>query len=230
VRKFPTFPFLPILFCSLVSILFSTESKSPDPLRFAKDFEKFADLDQEQSSTPEKITLFTGSSSIRLWKSLEEDFAELSPLNRGFGGAHISDVLFYYDLLFSLYRPHQIVFYCGENDLWSGKPVDQVFQDFSSLWKRIGKDLPLTQLIYLSCKPSPKRFSKWNLYQSLNLKIKNVCLREEKLTFIDLSPTLLLPNMTFHTERWKDDQLHVNQLGYNFWKKWIRSAMGIYPE
>ena len=31
-------------------------------------------------------TVFTGSSSIRFWLTLDEDFPELAPLNRGFGG------------------------------------------------------------------------------------------------------------------------------------------------
>ena len=44
--------------------------------------------------------------------------------------------------LFLKYKPTRVVFYCGENDLWSRKPVSQVMKDFVSLWTRLEKDLP----------------------------------------------------------------------------------------
>ena len=61
-----------------------------------------------------------------MWESLEDDFPEINLINRGFGGAHLSDVIFFYERLFPNYKPEQIVLYCGENDLWSGKSVNQV--------------------------------------------------------------------------------------------------------
>ena len=201
--------------------------KDPDPERFSESFQKFALDDQNSSSNDAELILFTGSSSIRRWDSLATDFPEFNVLNRGFGGSQISDVIYYYPLLFPRYQPQKIVFYCGENDLWNGKPMAQVFHDFKTLWQRIKMDLPGTSLFYLACKPSPKRISKWNLYQSLNLKIKNLCLRDSRLTFIDLAPTLLKPNQSFYPEIWDSDHLHVNEPGYQRWRLWIRPVLGL---
>ena len=203
----------------------NAELLNPDPTRFSNAFEQFKVSDKSFALPVGKLTLFTGSSSIRRWKSLASDFPEITLVNRGFGGSHISDVIYYYNNLFPRYRPKQIIFYCGENDLWSGKSVDQVFKDFQTLWYKINMDLPNTKLIYLSCKPSPKRFKKWNIYQSLNLRIKNLCLRNQKLFFVDLTPTLLNPNFTFNKKFWDEDQLHVNQLGYGLWKKWLHPVL-----
>jgi lysophospholipase L1-like esterase len=111
----------------------------------------------------------------------------------------------------------RIIFYCGENDFWSGKPVDQVKGNFSALWLKIKEDLPKSDLVYLSCKPSPKRISKWNLYQSLNLKIKKLSHSEERLHFVDISKTLLKSDMTFHKDLWRADNLHLNAGGYTKW-------------
>ena len=163
------------------------------------------------------MVLFTGSSSIRLWKNLKITFPHTNTLNRGFGGAHISDLLFFYELLFPKYRPQQVVMYCGENDLWSGKSVQRVFKDFSELSNKIAMDLPETELIYLSCKPSPKRISKWETYQTLNRKIENVCASNSKFKFLDLSSTLLKKDITFHEGLWKKDLLHINEAGYRKW-------------
>ena len=198
------------------------EKPDPNPERFSDDFKKFARNEQSSKIQTEEITLFTGSSSIRMWESLESDFSEINLINRGFGGAHLSDVLHYYDRLFTKYRPQRIVLYCGENDLWSGKSVGRVMKDFHALWAKINMDLPATTLVYLSCKPSPKRISKWNTYQSLNLLIKNLAQRDNKLTFVDISPTLLRPDLSFYPGLWKNDDLHLNQAGYDRWTAWIR--------
>ena len=203
------------------------EKPDPDPERFSDDFKKFARNEQSSKLQTEEITLFTGSSSIRMWESLESDFSEINLINRGFGGAHLSDVLYYYDRLFTKYRPQRIVLYCGENDLWSGKSVGRVMKDFHALWAKINMDLPTTTLVYLSCKPSPKRISKWNTYQSLNLLIKNLAQRDNKLTFVDISPTLLRPNLSFYPGLWKNDDLHLNQAGYDRWTAWIRPTLGL---
>ena len=203
------------------------EKPDPDPERFSDDFKKFARNEKSTTIKTEKITLFTGSSSIRMWESLESDFSELNLINRGFGGAHLSDVLHYYDRLFTKYRPQRIVLYCGENDLWSGKSVGRVMKDFHALWAKINIDLPATTLVYLSCKPSPKRITKWNTYQSLNLLIKNLAQRDSKLTFVDISPTLLRPDLSFYPGLWKKDSLHLNQAGYKRWTAWIRPTLGL---
>ena len=214
--------FLNLIFAiGFTCLCFSTDKRlvNPDPKRFASSFEKFKEEDESSISKRNNVTLFTGSSSIRRWCTLSTDFPNLHLLNRGFGGAHISDVLHFYNHLFLRYKPDRIVFYCGENDLWSGKSTTQVFRDFKTLCNKISDDFPNATFIYLSCKPSPKRFSKWNTYQSLNLKIKNYCLREPNLTFVSLSHTLLNPDLTFKQGLWDTDNLHVNQDGYNSWKR-----------
>ena len=217
-----------IVFTTLLITLYAfPEKPDPNPERFSEDFKKFARNEQSTKIQTEKITLFTGSSSIRMWESLESDFSEINLINRGFGGAHLSDVLHYYDRLFTKYRPQRIVLYCGENDLWSGKSVGQAMKDFHALWAKINIDLPATTLVYLSCKPSPKRISKWNTYQSLNLLIKNFAQRDNKLTFVDISPTLLRPNLSFYPGLWKNDDLHLNQAGYDRWTAWIRPTLGL---
>ena len=208
----------------LCSLSFS-KIEDPNPERFSESFQKFASIDHSSRAQTKDLTLFTGSSSIRMWESLQSDFSKINLINRGFGGAHLSDVLYYYDQLFKNYRPKRIVIYCGENDLWSGKPVVQVMGNFHTLWAKIKKDLPSTTLIYLSCKPSPKRISKWNTYQALNLRIKNFCLRNSNLTYVDLSPTLLRPNFTFDPRQWDPDELHVNQNGYQSWTNWLRPIL-----
>ena len=213
-----------LLFANLPRLI--AEVKNPDPARFNQPFKEFSKQDQVKEPNQNQLILFTGSSSIRFW-DIEKSFPQKNLLNRGFGGAHISDVLYFYDHLFPKYRPVRIIFYCGENDLWSGKPVDQVKVDFSARWLKIKKDLPKSDLVYLSCKPSPKRISKWNLYQSLNLKIKKLSHFEERLHFVDISKTLLKSDMTFHKGLWRPDNLHLNAAGYTKWSRVVSPWLNI---
>ncbi len=76
----------------------------------------FEESDRRDPPAPGGI-VFTGSSSIRLWKSLEEDMAPLPVLNRGFGGAHLAHVNTYASRIVFLHRPSAVVLYAGDNDL-----------------------------------------------------------------------------------------------------------------
>jgi len=128
----------------------------PDPLRFEKQIDSFVKWDQK-NSFPAKAILFAGSSSIRLWLT-GEDFSDLPVINRGFGGAHISDMLYYFDQTIKKYQPSIIVFYCGDNDIASGKSAGRVYNDFLKFISKMNDYLPTTKFIYLPIKPS---FSRW---------------------------------------------------------------------
>jgi lysophospholipase L1-like esterase len=189
-------------------------SPKSDPLRFVKDFDKFAEQDKANPPPTKNLTLFTGSSTIRRWNTLPKDFPEIPVLNRGFGGSQFSQVHHHFDQLFPHYKPVRIVLYCGENDLWDGKSVEKALTDFTTLVTRIRKVLPNTPLIYLSCKPSPKRMSKWKTYQQLNGQIHAFCKKDPLLTFVDLSTILLGPDGKPTPGIWDKDDLHLNQAGY----------------
>ena len=79
-------------------------------------------------------------------------------------------------------------------------------------------DLPFLQTI-------PQTTIQWSTYQALNLRIKNLCLRNSSLTYVDLSSTLLKPNLTFDPKQWDTDLLHVNQAGYRSWTHWLEPIL-----
>src|SRR5512143_2604124 len=79
---------------------------------------------------PKGAVLFTGSSGIRLWKTLATDFPDQRVINRGFGGCEIVDVTHFANRIVLPYKPRRIVFRCGGNDLWDGKSPGTVFTNF----------------------------------------------------------------------------------------------------
>ena len=104
-------------------------SALPPDAPFRDEILRFAELDRDSCSSACPV-LFVGSSSIRMWTSLQADMAPLPVLNRGFGGSRISDVNLYFDRIPTPPPPRAIVFYAGENDLDAGELPDAVAAHF----------------------------------------------------------------------------------------------------
>src|SRR4051812_29001583 len=79
---------------------------------------------------PKHPILFVGSSSIRLWKSLSEDFKGYPVLNRGFGGSQISDSTAFSEHIVTRYEPSLVFLYAGDNDVAAGHTAEQILRDF----------------------------------------------------------------------------------------------------
>ncbi len=184
-----------------------------------KEIKAFESMDSIEMPQKEG-TLFVGSSSIRGWRSVNQDFPRIKTLNRGFGGAEFKDINYYFDRVVAIYQPKQVIIYAGDNDIAGGKSPKKVFQDFKVFYRKLRRQLPHTQLIALSIKPSIKR---WNLskeMESTNKKIRRFSMaRKGKIKFIDVwSPMLTqegIPNSDFFI----GDGLHMNSKGYELWKQ-----------
>ncbi|MFC1762124.1 hypothetical protein ACFL6U_08590 [Planctomycetota bacterium] len=156
------------LFLTLVVIMHaSADTPNPDPQRFASQIEAFENWDQK-NSLPNDFVLMLGSSSIRMWPSAES-FPESKIVNRGFGGAHISDLIHYQDRICTSYPPARcIVFYCGDNDIAAGKTPKQVLRDFETFKQIVSAHGPQTKLIYIPIKPCPSRWHLWEESTQVN--------------------------------------------------------------
>ncbi len=78
---------------------------------FAAEIAAFEAADKTHFPSPGGV-LFIGSSSIRLWSTLTQDFPELPVLNRGFGGSQIADSVRYVERIVFPYQAKMIVI-CG---------------------------------------------------------------------------------------------------------------------
>jgi len=81
------------------------------------------------------LYLFTGSSSIRYWRTLSDDMKPLDASIAASGGSQIAQVNQYAARIVIPYRPRAVVLYAGDNDLsgpWSKSP-ETVQADFARL-------------------------------------------------------------------------------------------------
>ena len=114
---------------TLSLLLASTAFATPD--KWAADINRFTTADAAHPPTPNAV-VFVGSSSIRLWTTLGQDFPGVTTINRGFGGSELADSVFYADRIVIPYHPRLVVLFAGTNDIWAGKSPEAVAADFKA--------------------------------------------------------------------------------------------------
>jgi lysophospholipase L1-like esterase len=170
------------------------------------------------TAPPAGGVVFVGSSSIRLWQTLEEDFEGVAVVNRGFGGSEMSDALHFVDRIVIPYQPRLVVVYAGDNDLWGGESPRQVFQDFRSLVERIHRQLPGTRVAFIAVKPSVARWSIADRVRETNGLVQAYANADPLVEYIDVFGPMLGPDGAPRADLFVEDGLHLNERGYELWE------------
>jgi lysophospholipase L1-like esterase len=189
--------------------------------RWDKELSAFEQQDKVSGPTKGGI-LFTGSSSIRMWKELPVSDSRLPMLNRGFGGSQLSDIIRHYDRLIPPYAPKQVVIYSGDNDIHSGKSPDQVAQDFKEIFTRIRADFPKAHVAFIAIKPSLARWEKRADMAEANHLIRRFLAAHKRTDYVDIWPDMLGPDGTPNPAYYLSDGLHMTPEGYAVWEQVLR--------
>jgi lysophospholipase L1-like esterase len=166
--------------------------------------------------------VFTGSSSIRLWKTIQNDFPKSTIINTGFGGSQTHDLLKYLDALIIRFAPAKVFIYEGDNDINAQKPIPQIIQEHLEIITRLKEKLPDATFYILSTKPSPSRWALKDSYLELNEQMKNFCTFQSGVTFIDVWTPMMDKSGKPNAKLFVEDKLHMNKKGYKIWKKAIK--------
>jgi len=184
----------------------------------AADAERFPEQD---------LVLFVGSSSFRLWSTLEEDMAPLRVLNRGFGGAHMSHVLHFADRIIAPYAARAIVLYVGDNDIGAGKTPDEVERDFRSLVAHVRLTQPDVPFYFVTIKASRLRWELWPVMTEANDRIKAIAATDPLISVIDVSAPMIERGGGGEppSELFRFDGLHLSAEGYALWTSVIKPQL-----
>lgn len=175
---------------------------------------------------PVRPVLFYGSSSIRLWSTLREDFDELPVVNRGFGGSTLEECVELLDRLVTPLKPRAIVLYAGDNDIDQGASPETLLSRFEQFAGGVRMRLGWTPIVYVSVKPSPARF--WNSAKvgaANDLIQQAISLRWREAVFVDLYQPMLDASGAPRAELFDSDGLHLSPAGYALWSQAIRKAL-----
>ncbi len=161
--------------------------------------------------------VFTGSSSIKNWKTLTKDFNGIPVINMGFGGSELADAVYYIDRLVLQYKPRVVVVYSGENDINAGVPVRRVLEDLKQFIALVHKDDPTTRIIVVSLKPSPVREKHLGKVRDYNRLASDYIKGIRNVEFADIFTPMLTSDGKFRDELYVSDRLHMTPAGYAIW-------------
>lgn len=206
-----------------------TQARSPAPaaptvpgqvsnVAWAGDMDAFEKADAA-NPPPRGGIAFVGSSSIRMWETLQADFAGKPVFNRGFGGSEVRDSTWYADRIIIPQAPCKVFLYAGDNDLNSGRSPAQVRDDVVGFVQRIHRDLPETQVEYISIKPSPSRANLLPAISEANGMIRTALAGMPRTGYNDINTPMLGADGQPDPKLFLQDMLHMKPAGYAIWKQ-----------
>ena len=208
----------------LLIILFFQFLRAQDPARFQTEIDSLKNLVIERKPGVKTI-LFTGSSSIRMWNNIQEYFPNKVIINTGFGGSHMSDLLFYLEDIVIKYQPDQIFIYEGDNDVASGKKPAGIMKDTRKLVHQLNISLPSVPVVMISPKPSLARWELRESYNRLNDRFEKYAARHDQVDFINIWPVMLNQEGVPGKELFIEDGLHMSKAGYDIWANEIKKII-----
>jgi hypothetical protein len=183
-------------------------------------------LDQSEQHPADSV-LFVGSSSIRLWDSIEEDMAPYRPIRRGYGGARYSDLAVFADRLISPHECKAVVIFVA-NDV-SGGDIDRTPEEVGLLVQNILRTTrdkkKSTPIFMIEVTPTRARFPTWEKIREVNARLREICLTTPNTYFIATAEHYLDSDKQPIEELFVEDRLHLNDAGYDLWGSLIKRRL-----
>lgn len=195
-----------------------------DPFRFAVEIETIQKKYDTLWDASKETIVFTGSSSIRIWRDLEQRFPEHQIVNSGFGGSHASDLLALSEQLVLRYNPKKVFIYEGDNDISARKNLKKITRTFLEIIARIRAKNPDTEIVLIAAKPSIARWKLRRRYKRLNREFEKLSEMDPLIQYADVWKPMLNKRKV-KRDIFIQDGLHMNAKGYNLWYDVIKLYM-----
>jgi len=175
--------------------------------------------------------IFYGSSSMRLWKNLYEDFKEYEPINLGFGGSTLAACVWFFDRIMENLQPDQIIVYAGDNDLGDGRNPEEVYIFFEQLLVCIQKYFPQIPFTFISIKPSIRRRNIRDQICYTNTLIREAIEKSGPNNyFVNVYDKMVDAAGNPLPDLYDPDGLHLSPKGYELWKSTLLTHISLNVE
>jgi lysophospholipase L1-like esterase len=182
-------------------------------VRWEEEIAAYERLDRE-SPPPTGGVCLLGSSNIRMWTTLADDFPGLTVVNRGVGGCRLGELAEFAPRLVAAAKPRVIVISAGSNDIAAGLPPEQIREDFLRLAAALRQDVPEATVAFLAIAPSIRRWDQRDRQEAANEAVR---LAVESggpgLAYIDANTAFLGPDGRPAAECFLDDHQHPSTIG-----------------
>ena len=221
-RNIILFVFLFIISCAPLS----KYRDLPEVQAWESEIEKFEQLDITKSY-PSDAILFAGSSSIRMWSTIGKDMLPYNVIQRGYGGAKLSDFAVYADRIIYPHPCQAIVIFIA-NDI-AGNDNDKSPLEVSQLFKKtlyiIRRRFADTPVFWISITPTPARWHVWPEIKEANEMIREICESHRNTYYIDTEKYFTNASGLPRSELFIEDKLHLNPEGYTIWTGIIKNEL-----
>ena len=190
-----------------------TSPPSTQAERFAA---KVAEYEAEDRAhpPPKGAILFAGDSQFYRWKTIHDDLAGYTLINRGIDSFQLEHLIQYVDRLVLPYEPRLIVLHVGGNDVHNGKSPERVLADFRALVAKIRARYPRVRIVFSSITPGPARWDEAPQRVATNKVLRDYIATQPDLGFIDLWSAMLTRDGKPREDLWVEDRVHPNHAGY----------------
>jgi hypothetical protein len=200
--------------------------KLPEVLAWESDIRQFDSLNHV-NTYPENAILVAGSSSIRLWSTLDQDLSPYPVIQRGYGGAKLSDFAVYAGRIFSPHKCRALVMFIA-NDI-TGSENDKTPEEVGKLaayvMKTFQKTNPGKPVFWIAVTPTAARWKVWDKIKEANEKIREACEKNGSAFFIRTDFAFLDDSGNPRTELFIEDKLHLNSQGYAIWTGLVKKEL-----
>jgi lysophospholipase L1-like esterase len=197
-------------------------SNAPAVGRFEQEVTSLENRRIEFSQSP---IIFYGSSSIRRWKTLSQDFVGYPVVNCGFGGSRLTDCVRYVSRLVLRLKPAAVVLYAGDNDLAQGARPEQAFASFRDLFAALRRYSEKMPIAYISVKPCPARIRYIENIIRFNQMVQAFLQTQPATQYIDIYTAMLGPDHKPKPALFVQDQIHLSDLGYQVLRRDVSSFL-----
>lgn len=200
--------------------------QTEEVLGWENDIKSFEKLDSIETY-PKDAILFMGSSSIRLWSTIKEDMAPYPVIQRGYGGARMSDLAVYCNRIVKPHSFRALAIFVA-NDIVGGekdKSPEEVLTLYQYIIKQVRKKYQNVPIFFIQITPTNSRWAAWNKISEVNRLIQSYSTTDKNLYFIETEKAFLGDDGMPNSELFIEDQLHLNTKGYEIWTKIIKDNM-----
>ena len=200
----------------------------PEVKAWEPEIEKFTAPGNTEQYAEDAI-VFAGSSSIRLWKTLDSDMKPYNVIRRGYGGAKLSDYGVYSNRIFENIPGKALVLFIA-NDITGSekdKSPGEIKKLFLSIVKTFRRTHPGAPVFWIAITPTSSRWKVWPEIKEANEIIRETCEKGKNLYFIATDSAFLNEQGLPRDELFVADKLHLNEDGYRVWTEIIKKELDI---
>ncbi|MBM3967680.1 MAG: hypothetical protein FJ308_21885 [Planctomycetes bacterium] len=191
-----------------------------------KDVEKLSATNATAGSKDTVVCL--GSSSFRIWDTIDNDMAPYRMVRRAYGSARYRDLAIYTPKLIHNFTFNKAMVFVG-NDI-VGKELDVTPETVGKLARivvsSILREQPTATIYLIAVTPTPSRFKLWDKIQQVNQQLEQIASEQSQVRFVPTANSFIGEDGQPIEGYFTTDKLHLNEDGYKVWAEILKKHLG----